>query len=257
MKNHFSIKEAIVFGWHKVKAHSGLVFQLILVLFAIEVVSAIVQKVLEGTALGSLASFALTVLSTFVGTGVMLITLKLARGDHAQFNQILPPWQLVWKYFCSGIVVGLLMLLPFIAAGLVAVLALMLLVPQLFPAVFTVVNTGAFFQATVTASQNQTVLYVTLALLFAAAVVSSVFLGLRYAMARYAIIDGAEIIESVRQSAKLTRGVKWHLLGFVAVLVLLNIAGVIALLVGLLVTIPITMFAMAHVYLKLKAHHNA
>ncbi len=256
MKTHFSIKEAITFGWHKVKAHSGLVFQLILALFTIEVASSIVQKVLEGSALGSLASFGLTVLSTFVGTGVMLITLKLARGEHAQFNEILPPWKLVWKYFCSGIVVGVLMMLPFLVAGVLALLAFMVWVPQLFPMVLTTAKPDLFFQATVNASPNQTVLFVTLATLFALAVVSAMYLVLRYSMSRYAIIDGADIIESVRRSAKLTTGVKWHLLGFMAVLVLLNIVGVIALVIGLLVTIPISMFAMSHVYLKLKAHHS-
>ena len=66
---------------------------------------------------------------------------------------------------------------------------------------------------------------------------------------------GAEILESLTISSKLTHGVKWHLLGFFIVLAALNIAGALLLLIGLLVTLPVSMIAYAHIYLKLKHHH--
>jgi hypothetical protein len=257
MKNHFSIREAIRFGWHKVKEHSGLIFQLVLALFALQVVTAIVQKVLENTALGSLAGFALAVLSTFVGTGVMLITLKLARGDHAQFNQILPEWRLVWKYFCSGVIVGVLSMLPIAVGALLAFALVSAYVPHFAADLFASQRPGDVLnQAIVQLQGTHPMVLISISVIVAVAIVSAVYLGLRYSMARYAVVDGAGIIESVRQSAKLTRGAKWNLVGFIAALILLNIVGAIALLVGLLVTIPITMLATAHVYLKLKARHS-
>ena len=45
-------------------------------------------------------------------------------------------------------------------------------------------------------------------------------------------------------------------LGFVIIIALLNIAGMLLLLVGLLVTIPVSMIAYAHVYVILHEHHH-
>ncbi len=55
----------------------------------------------------------------------------------------------------------------------------------------------------------------------------------------------------------MTVGVKWHLLGFLLIVALLNLLGAIVFLVGLLVTVPVTMIAYAHIYQKLQAHHRA
>jgi uncharacterized membrane protein len=78
---------------------------------------------------------------------------------------------------------------------------------------------------------------------------------LRYSMARLAVLDGAAIIESLGKSKKLTQGVKWHLVLFALALAALNVLGFLALVVGLLVTVPVSLLAFVHVYLKLKAHH--
>jgi len=69
---------------------------------------------------------------------------------------------------------------------------------------------------------------------------------------RYEVIDGAGIMESFERSTKLTDGYKWQLLGFFVVLALINAVGALLFLVGLLVTIPISMIAAAYVYIKLK-----
>jgi hypothetical protein len=96
MTHTFSIKEAVRFGWHTVKAHSGIVFQVILTLFALQVASSVVQKTLEGTVLGFAASIALAVLGIVLGAGMMLIFLKLARGESAHYRDIVPKAGVVW-----------------------------------------------------------------------------------------------------------------------------------------------------------------
>ena len=65
------------------------------------------------------------------------------------------------------------------------------------------------------------------------------------------------ITASLRESAEMTHGIKWHLLGFFIIILLLNIVGALLLLVGLLVSVPVTMIAYAHVYQKLRVHHVA
>ena len=202
MEHHFSIEESLKFGWSKTKAHSSLLFQVMLTLFALQVVSSIVTKVLGHSMQGVAASIVLAVVTLFVGVGFTIITLKIARGEHASYADIMPHLSLVWRYLVANLLSGL-----FVAIGFI-----LLIIP-------------------------------------------GVYLMLRYAMVRYAILDGAGITDSLSKSAHMTDGVKWKLLGFFAVLILINIVGAILLLVGLLVTVPVTMIAYAHVYQKLHAHH--
>jgi hypothetical protein len=196
----FLIEESLRFGWHKTRAHSALLFQAMLVLFAVQVASSIVQKVLANTLQGALAMVALAVLSIVLGAGFTLIALKLAKGEHASLADLVPRARLVWHYFCASVFAGVI-----IVGGLI-----LLIIP-------------------------------------------GIYLLLRFLMVRFAVLDGAGITESLKKSSALTHGVKWHLLAFLLVLVLLNILGAALLLVGLLVSVPVTAIAFAHVYLKLKS----
>jgi uncharacterized membrane protein len=68
----------------------------------------------------------------------------------------------------------------------------------------------------------------------------------------YVIVDrGLGPIDALKRSAAITHGARLALFGFAIVLMLLNIVGALALLIGLFVTIPISMVAMAYVYRKL------
>lgn len=200
MTSSFSIEEALRFGWAKTRAHSGLLFQVLLTLFAVQVVGSIIDKVLHDTLQGILAMIAITIVSVVVGAGFVVILLKIAKGEHAVYRDIVPPARLVWNYFVVSAF-----------SGLITVLGLILLI------------------------------------------VPGVYLFLRYSMVRFAIIDGAGIQESFRISARMTEGIKWRLLGLILVFVLINIAGALFLLIGLLITIPVTMIGFAHVYQKLSA----
>jgi hypothetical protein len=66
---------------------------------------------------------------------------------------------------------------------------------------------------------------------------------------KYLVIDRKlGPVQALKASWRITKGHKLHLLGFIIVSGLLNLAGAIALLIGLLVTVPLTMLAAAHVY---------
>ena len=58
-------------------------------------------------------------------------------------------------------------------------------------------------------------------------------------------------IDAMKESNRITRGHKWPLLGLVALLILINVLGVLALVVGLLVSIPVSTFAFVHAYRSL------
>lgn len=68
----------------------------------------------------------------------------------------------------------------------------------------------------------------------------------------YLIVDkGLGPIDALEKSSEITRGVKWDLFIFAILLGIINLMGFVCLLVGLFVTIPITLVAMAFVYRKL------
>lgn len=199
MHQAFSIREAVRFGWHKTRAHSGVLFQAMFALFALEIIGAMVDSVLGERAEAYLAHALLTVVSVILSAGFTLITLKLARGQHASWRQLIPPAPLVWTYFLASLLVMLI-----VVGGLI-----LLIVP-------------------------------------------GIYLLLRFCMVSFAVIDGASVRESLRRSSKMTEGIKWRLLGFLLVMAALNIVGAALLVVGLLVSVPVTAIAFAHLYDKLK-----
>lgn len=238
----FSIKEAVVFGWHKLKANSGLSLGVVLALFALQVVSSMVEKTLEGTVIGFAASLILAALGVVLGCGMTLIFLRLAKGEHAQFSDIVPSIAVVWKYFCSSLLVGVISFLPLMAGSLLALIVL--------------VSTGSInFSEGLHNQANPGVLALA-GVIVAVALAYTAYLSLRFSMAKLVVLERGEIVESLRQSTTLTHGVKWRLVLLVLALAGLNILGLLALVVGLLVTVPMSMFAFAHVYLKLKARHG-
>lgn len=199
----FSIEEAFRFGWQKTKEHSALLFKVLLTLFAIQVAYAMVGRVLEGSTFGIVASLALGIASYVVGVGLTVIVLKIAQGKHVEYDDILQPIEILWKYALANLLAGVLIFVGF----------LLLVIP-------------------------------------------GIYLATRLSMVRFAILDGEGITGSLERSGKLTHGVKWRILAFLFLIGLINILGALLFLVGLLVTIPVTMIAYAHIYQKLKSHHS-
>jgi len=83
-------------------------------------------------------------------------------------------------------------------------------------------------------------------------VVPGIYLAVTFGFFGYNIVDKEHgIIESIEQSAAITRAQKWDLFAFGVVLFFFNLAGAIALGVGLLITVPVSMLALAYVYRKI------
>ncbi len=85
-----------------------------------------------------------------------------------------------------------------------------------------------------------TILYVLMvAVGFVLLIVPGIYLALRFGQFQNAIVDkDLGVIDSLKYSARLTEGNKMNLFGLYILLVLIAIAGAIALLVGLIFTIP-------------------
>ena len=90
-------------------------------------------------------------------------------------------------------------------------------------------------------------------------IVPGIFLALSFIFSSYLIVDkGKGPIEAMKGSWNMTKGHKWQLLLLVMSIIGLNLLGLIALIVGLLVTVPISMLAIVHAYRTLEKNvHSA
>jgi uncharacterized membrane protein len=74
----------------------------------------------------------------------------------------------------------------------------------------------------------------------------------------YVVIDrGAGPIDALKESWRITKGNKWRLFLFGLVLIGLNLLGLLALVVGVLVTVPVTWLAVTHAYRTLASQAGA
>ena len=69
----------------------------------------------------------------------------------------------------------------------------------------------------------------------------------------WGLVDGVvdDGVSALRHSAEITRGHRWQLFGFAIVLILFNLLGLLALVVGVLITSAVSILALAHVYRQL------
>lgn len=63
-------------------------------------------------------------------------------------------------------------------------------------------------------------------------------------------------IEAMKESVRITGGERWNLLLLLVSLIFINIIGVLCLVVGLLVTVPVSLFAIVHAYKQLQHKHS-
>jgi uncharacterized membrane protein len=64
-------------------------------------------------------------------------------------------------------------------------------------------------------------------------------------------------IEAIKESARLTKGSRFEIALLLLSIIALNIVGAILLIIGLLVTVPVSALAMVHAYRMLVSKHDA
>jgi uncharacterized membrane protein len=80
-------------------------------------------------------------------------------------------------------------------------------------------------------------------------IIPGIILAIMFCLYQFAIVDRAMgPIESLKHSADLTKGVRWQLFLLGLTLLGVNILGALAFGIGLLVTVPTSMVALAYVY---------
>jgi uncharacterized membrane protein len=79
-------------------------------------------------------------------------------------------------------------------------------------------------------------------------IIPGVILAVVFAFWPYPIAEGAGPINALKFSRVITKGHRWQIFFFFLVLFLVNVLGFIVLVVGLLVSIPVSALAVAHAY---------
>lgn len=80
-------------------------------------------------------------------------------------------------------------------------------------------------------------------------IVPGIIWALRYMFVPYLVMERKlKPFEALKESARITYGHKWQLLGLIGLIVLVNILGALCLLVGLLVSGPVSALAIGHAY---------
>jgi uncharacterized membrane protein len=86
-------------------------------------------------------------------------------------------------------------------------------------------------------------------------IVPGIYWAIKYQFVSQLIVDkNLGPIEALKVSGKITEGYKYWLLGFGIILGLINIATIFTLLLGLIITIPVTVMAHMYVYRELSAN---
>jgi len=88
-------------------------------------------------------------------------------------------------------------------------------------------------------------------------VVPGIYLSIKFRFVTYLILDkDMGIIEAFKESAKITKGVKWSLLGLEFCSNVIIVLGILALLIGVFAAFPIVMVGRAHAYRVLEGQKS-
>jgi uncharacterized membrane protein len=89
-------------------------------------------------------------------------------------------------------------------------------------------------------------------------VIPGLIVSVMLAFSVYTVIDsGLNPIAALKESMRITKGNRWNLFGLMLSFFVLNLVGVILLVIGLFVTVPISILASVHAYRTLSGGHKA
>lgn len=95
----------------------------------------------------------------------------------------------------------------------------------------------------------QLLVAVTVLVGFVLLIIPGIIAGIALMFTPYLVVDKhLTPIDAMKESLRMTKGNRWELFLLMLALLLLNFLGMFAFFVGLLVTIPMSMLAIAHVY---------
>jgi len=229
--NKFSKGEAIRFGWDRMKDNLGFFIVYLIILFSVEFFFSAFAGLFEDSL--PFLSFIFNVGYWIVIIISSLFVVKI--GLRLYDNQKIGSYDFL--SFTSSLFIKFLL-------GYILYWFFVLIGPYLWK---------VLYEYSVLKYQTDTY-YIFMLIGFLVLIIVSTYLAIKYQFAFYLIVDkNMDVFEAFKESGRLTDGYKWILLLFLIVLLIMGLIGAMVFLVGLFVTIPIAMIALAHVYKQLSA----
>lgn len=232
----FSIRESFNYAWNTFKQHRSLFLKIIITLFLLQVVNALVSEGLKNVLplLYAIISVFLAVVGIILSIGIYDVFLKIYKGEEVSYAQIFARKDLFLRYLIGAILYGLIIF---------AILALIFLILISF---FFVMDHSNIISVSIPTFIMGAMSFVGIS------VIVFIWSLLFFCFWGWSLVDhnlGARA--SLKRSAQITKGNRLSLLSFIILICFFNILGFIALVVGLVVTIPMSYAAMSFVYKKL------
>lgn len=224
---HFTFKEVFNFGWAKTKQHWWFM------LCAFTIYSIVIYAVER-------SGWFEVLVTLLIALSLISISLVIARNESFDFSTLFD------KLRNPRVVIKFLLL------SLLYISAVVIFIVPFIASLFVMGNTMA--NGTPFAALPGRLFAIMFASIFLA--IPSIIISVRFKFFPYVLLENDHLpfVDVIKHSWNLTRNYFWRIFKFLILLAIMNILGAISY-IGLLVTIPISIFAMAHFYRHLAGHH--
>lgn len=233
----FSISEVIRFSWESYKKNWKNLLLVFLLLATVTYVPGLIAQFLrqDYPLISLLVNLISALVNIVVNIGLLKIMLNTVDGRDVNIQDLFFAFSklgLVGKYLLTSVIYGFIILLSGLPVGLFS-----------FFMLGNIYNANRFSQ---NINTSYLIIFIPLTILFVGIIFMIVT---KFQFWNYLLVD-KEMWEftGLRKSWNMTKGFVLHLILFGFTLLLLNLVGLIALFVGLVVTLPVSMLAMARVY---------
>lgn len=236
MTERISGPSAVSSAWSAFKKNWKFIVPAVLVTVVVYVV---LQALQQNSQQHVFLSLIVALIATIVGIAVTLgwsnIVLKLVRNHSVDWNDFKTNTKSWFPYFLARLIYALFMIVAALVIGAPLILIL---------------------GSAITASPVLMVIGIILSL---AGVVLFIWIAIRYMFVSFVIIDHPQMgaWSIMKESARLTKGHTVELFVFGLLLLLVNIVGLILIVIGLIITVPVSKIAAGYVYEQLKGKHHA
>lgn len=219
MHPDFNIKKIFDSAWDKTKEHLVFLVSLLLCAFIIMIIAIFIPVIN-------------IIVPLFIGIAMIKISLLIVSGTKPTKSHIidsLKKYKVAWKFFLATLAY---MLLPFITV--ILYYTTVLLVISNVPVLLSVMAIPLFF--------------LTIFL-----IPTSFYFIIRLQFYKFLVVENENmgVLEAFKQSMAITRGNFWKIVAFMIILVAINVLGKLALGIGLLITVPISLLANTILYKEL------
>lgn len=216
-KHHFSFKDVFCFGWDKTRQHAWF-------LFLTFIIAGVLVSAIRGTHMLAMAVGILMILS------IASISLTISRNHSFTFYDLFTPLLSPRRVLTFAVLLGIV----------------------LIPALITGWAWALFVAGALTKNISMASFGLILGLI---TTIPALFVLVRMKFFPFVFLDNEHmrVQDILRTSYQLTHNHFWIIFTFLLMAAVLNTLGVITC-VGLLITIPTTLFANAYIYNKLKDH---